>query len=132
MVARNIAHFDVHADDIDRARKFYQEVFGWRFSPWGPPGFFMIATGDENDPGIHGAVHERPKDEDRCVGFQCTISVEDIDEIAAAIRREGGQITIPKMTIPTVGELIQFRDTEGNLVCAMRYFDESHGRPPEK
>jgi uncharacterized protein len=58
--------------------------------------------------------------------------VEDIDEIAAAIRREGGQITVPKMTIPTVGELIQFRDTEGNLVCAMRYFDESQGRPPEK
>jgi predicted enzyme related to lactoylglutathione lyase len=132
MVARNIAHFDVHADDVDRARKFYQEVFGWRFSPWGPPGFFMIATGDENDPGIHGAVHERPKDEDHCVGFQCTISVEDIDEIAAAIRREGGQITVPKMTIPTVGELIQFRDTEGNLVCAMRYFDESQGRPPQK
>jgi uncharacterized protein len=58
--------------------------------------------------------------------------VEDVDEIAAAIGREGGQITVPKMTIPTVGELIQFRDTEGNVVCAMRYFDESKGRPPQK
>ena len=132
MVARNIAHFDVHADDVDRARKFYERVFGWRFSPWGPPGFFIIATGDENDPGIHGAVHERPKGEDRCVGFQCTISVDDVDEIAATIRREGGQITVPKMTIPTVGELIQFRDTEGNVVCAMRYFDESQSRPAQK
>jgi len=132
MVARNIAHFDVHADDVDRARKFYEQVFGWRFSPWGPAGFFLIATGDEHDPGIHGAVHERPKNEDRSVGFQCTISVEDIDEISAAIRREGGQITVPKMTIPTVGELVQFRDTEGNIVCAMRYFDESKGRPEEK
>jgi uncharacterized protein len=130
MIARNIAHFDVHADDVDRARKFYQRVFGWRFSPWGPPGFFLIATGDDDDPGIHGAVHERPNGEDRCVGFQCTISVDDVDEIAAIITREGGQITVPKMTIPTVGELIQFRDTEGNVVCAMRYFDESHGRPP--
>jgi len=132
MIARNISHFDVHADDVDRARKFYQRVFGWRFSPWGPPGFFLIATGDENDPGIHGAVHERPKEEERSVGFQCTICVDDVDEIAALIRREGGQITVPKMTIPTVGELIQFRDTEGNVVCAMRYFDESKGRPPEK
>jgi len=127
MVARNIAHFDVHADDVDRARKFYERVFGWRFSPWGPPGFFLIATGDENHPGIHGAVHERPKDQERSIGFQCTISVDNVDEIAAMITREGGQITVPKMTIPTVGELIQFRDTEGNLVCAMRYFDAPNG-----
>ena len=32
MVAKNIAHFDVHADDVGRARKFYERVFGWRFS----------------------------------------------------------------------------------------------------
>jgi catechol 2,3-dioxygenase-like lactoylglutathione lyase family enzyme len=37
MVARNIAHFDVHADDVTRARKFYERVFGWRFSASGPP-----------------------------------------------------------------------------------------------
>lgn len=127
MSARNIAHFDVHADDVERARKFYEKVFGWRFSAWGPPGFFLIATGDEKDPGIHGAVHDRPKDEPRSIGFQCTISVDDVDAVAKMITEAGGQITVPKMTIPTVGELVQFKDTEGNVVCAMRYFDESQG-----
>src|SRR5580704_9009538 len=75
MVARNISHFDVRADDVARARKFYERVFEWRFSPWGPPGFFLIATGTEADPGIHGAVHDRPADGHRSIGFQCTISV---------------------------------------------------------
>ena len=129
MTARNISHFDVQADDVERAKKFYERVFGWRFSAWGPPGFFLIATGDEKDPGIHGAVHDRPNDEPRSIGFQCTVAVDDVDAIAKTIAEAGGQITVPKMTIPTVGELVQFKDTEGNVVCAMRYFDESQGRP---
>jgi len=89
----------------------------------------MIATGDERDLRIHGAVHDRPKNEDRCIGFECTIAVDDVDAIAKLVVAEGGQITVPKMVIPTVGELIQFKDTEGNVVCAMRYFDETIGRP---
>ncbi len=125
MVAKNIAHFDVQADDVTRARKFYERVFGWRFSAWGPPDFFMIATGTENDPGIHGAVHGRPKDGERAVGFECTISVDDVNAIAKVIEAEGGKITVPKFVIPGVGELIQFKDTEGNVVCAMRYFDQT-------
>jgi predicted enzyme related to lactoylglutathione lyase len=130
MVVRNIAHFDVQADDVTRAKKFYERVFGWRFSAWGPPDFFMIATGTESDPGIHGAVHGRPKDGERSVGFECTISVDDVDAIAKEIAEAGGQITVPKFVIPGVGELIQFKDTEGNVVCAMRYFDEVRlGRP---
>ena len=129
MVAKNIAHFDVHADDVARARKFYERVFEWRFTPWGPPDFFMIATGTESDPGIHGAVHDRSKAGHRSIGFECTIAVDDVDAIARLIEKEGGQITVPKMTIPGVGELIQFKDTEGNIACAMRYFDETMGRP---
>lgn len=128
MVAKNIAHFDVHADDVARARKFYERVFEWRFTPWGPPDFFMIATGSESDRGIHGALHDRPKDGHRSVGFECTIAVDDVDAIVGLIEKEGGKVTVPKMVIPGVGELIQFEDTEGNIACAMRYFDETKGR----
>lgn len=128
MVAKNIAHFDVHADDVARARKFYERVFEWRFTPWGPPDFFMIATGSESDPGIHGAVHDRPKDGHRSVGFECTIAVDDVDTIVSLIEKEGGKVTVPKMVIPGVGELIQFEDTEGNIAYAMRYVDETKGR----
>jgi len=129
MAAKNVSHFDVHADNVERARKFYERVFDWRFSPWGPPGFFMIATGDESDPGIHGAVHDRPDDGHRRVGFECTIAVDDVDAIARLVVEQGGRVTVPKMVIPGVGELIEFSDIEGNIACAMRYFDEAKGRP---
>ena len=49
-MAHNIHHFSVNADDVNRAQQFYGKVFGWKFQPWGPPGFFMIQTGDEKIP----------------------------------------------------------------------------------
>jgi predicted enzyme related to lactoylglutathione lyase len=54
----------------------------------------MVATGEEADPGIHGAVHERPKNEDRSVAFQFTISVDDVDAVAKLGEAEGGKIKV--------------------------------------
>jgi predicted enzyme related to lactoylglutathione lyase len=52
----NVVHFAIHADDVDRARRFYSTVFGWRFEAWGPPGFFRCSPGEDPD---RGALHER-------------------------------------------------------------------------
>jgi predicted enzyme related to lactoylglutathione lyase len=122
-MACNISHFDIQCDDVERAKRFYGEVFGWRFEAWGPPDFYLIETGTKDDPGIHGALTKRhEKIEGRgMIGFQCTISVSDLDAIIAKIKNHGGKITLEKMTIPTVGTLVQFDDTEGNSVCAMKY-----------
>ena len=122
----NISHFSVHADDLPRARKFYEDAFGWKFQPWGPPGFFLVATGTEEDPGIHGALQGRMDHTGkRIIGYECTISVDDINETAAAVEAHGGKILLPKAVIPTVGTLIRFEDTEGNVICAMQYEKES-------
>jgi uncharacterized protein len=122
-MACNISHFDVPCDDVERAKRFYGEVFGWKFEPWGPPDFYLIETGTADDPGIHGALSKR---HDKLSGagmrgFQCTIAVDDLDASIAKIKQHGGRITLEKMTIPTVGTLVQFDDTEGNSVCVMKY-----------
>lgn len=121
-IAHNVSHFAIHADDLPRARRFYERVFGWRFEAWGPPDFFMIATGGETDPGIHGSLQKRREPvAGGMIGFECTITVAAVDPIAKAVVANGGTILTPKMTIPTVGRLIQFADPEGNVVCAMDY-----------
>lgn len=119
----NLASFAIHVDDTDRAIAFYQAVFGWRFEPWGPPGFYLIHTGDEASPGVLGLMHKRhaPRTGTGLNGFECTFSVGDVDAIAAAVEANGGRITMPKAEIPTVGTLIRFDDTEGNDVGAMKY-----------
>jgi predicted enzyme related to lactoylglutathione lyase len=119
----NVVHFDVAADDLDRARHFYEAVFGWRFRAWGPPDFFLITTGEGDDLGIHGGLTKRrePLGPGSGRGFECTIAVEDLEAARAAIERHGGRILLEPMEIPTVGRLVQFEDTEGNVVCAMQY-----------
>ena len=116
----NLVFFAVHADDVPRARRFYEKVFGWKFQPWGPPDFFMIATGDTEDPGICGALQKRHEvvPGERMNGYECAISVVDIDATAAAVVANGGKIMMAKCEIPTVGWIIKFQDPEGNIVGA--------------
>jgi predicted enzyme related to lactoylglutathione lyase len=122
-VAPNVAHFAINADDVHRARRFYQDVFGWRFDAWGPPNFLMISTGTEQQPGIMGALQGRRElvPGEKMTGFECTIAVSDVDATAAAVIASGGTVIMPRATIPTVGHLIFFRDTEGNVAGAMQY-----------
>ena len=124
-MANNIAHFDVAADDVERARRFYERVFGWRFEAWGPPDFYLIHTGPDPDPGIHGSVSKRlePVSGRGRIGYECTISVEDLAPIKAAIVANGGTIVLDEYEIVGVGRLIRFEDTEGNRACAMRYVE---------
>ena len=119
----NIAAFAIHADNVGRCRQFYEAVFGWKFEPWGPPDFYLIHTGDEAHPGVQGLMHKRrdPRAPGSPNCFECTISVDDVDTIAAAVTKNGGKITMEKSQIPTVGELIYFDDPEGNRVGAMKY-----------
>jgi uncharacterized protein len=122
-MANNLASFAIHVDDVDRARAFYQAVFGWRFEPWGPPGFYLIHTGDDANPGIQGLMHRRkePRTGTGLNGFEPTVSVDDLDAVIAAVEGHGGRITMRKSGIPTVGTLVRFEDTEGNDVGAMKY-----------
>src|SRR5215469_3744045 len=90
----NIAHFDIAADDVERARRFYERVFGWRFEAWGPPDFYLIHTGPVSDPGIHGSISKReePVAGHGRTAFECTVSVDDLTAIKAAVVRSGGKI----------------------------------------
>jgi uncharacterized protein len=124
----NLASFAIHVDDPDRARTFYETVFGWEFEPWGPPGFYLIHTGDEASPGIQGLMHQRqePRTGTGLNGIEPTFSVDDVDQIAAAVEANGGRITYQKSQIPTVGALIRFLDPEGNDIGAMQYDTPPH------
>jgi predicted enzyme related to lactoylglutathione lyase len=115
----NLSHFAINADDVERARSFYQSVFDWRFQPWGPPGFYRIDTGSQ--PG--GALQERRelRPGHPTIGFECTVTVDDVDAVAESVVRHGGTILMEKSTIAGVGELIFFADPEGNVVGAMRH-----------
>lgn len=123
----NLASFAIHVDDIDRARAFYETVFGWRFEAWGPPGFYLIHTGDAASPGIQGTMHVRhtPRTGVGLNGVEATFAVEDVDAVSALVESNDGTITY-RGVIPTVGTLLRFLDTEGNDIGAMAYETPPH------
>ncbi len=112
-----LAHFAIEADDVERARAFYELAFGWRFEAWGPPGFYLI-----HDAGVHGALQQRSgSNEPGRHGFECTFAVADLETAVTAIEGAGGTLIGERITIPTVGRLMQFADTEGNRAIVMQY-----------
>ena len=112
----DVAFFAINADDVPRARTFYETVFGWSFEPWGPPNFYLIDTSTEPI-AVKGALQERRElaHGQKMIGFECTITVADIDKTLRAIEANGGRLAAPKFHIPTVGTVAYFFDTEGNV-----------------
>src|SRR5262245_12752854 len=116
-------HFEVHVSDMERAKKFYGEVFGWTFEDWssyaGLP-YFVAVTGDAKDPGIKGAFKERqgaaPEAGQAVNGFACTMGVADYDANEAKILKHGGQVALPKYALPGMAWQGYYIDTEGNII----------------
>ena len=117
-----LVHFEIHVDDMDRARKFYGEVFGWAFEDWsefaGMP-YFGAVTGGEDEPGINGALMQRqsppPESNQPLNGYACTIGVENYHAIEGKILNNGGVVELPKYALPGMAWQGYYKDTEGNI-----------------
>jgi predicted enzyme related to lactoylglutathione lyase len=121
-----IIHFEIHAKDMDKLQKFYQDVFGWDFKDFGKEmGYFRgIMTGKDSPgsmwKGIDGGMTPRqgemlPGEGDPINAFVCTIEVENIDDMMHRIQKAGGTEATAKMEVPGVGWLAYHKDLEGNI-----------------
>ncbi|ARI77894.1 VOC family protein [Halobacillus mangrovi] len=117
-----LVHFEIHVDDMERAKNFYGDVFGWTFEDWseyaGMP-YFGAVTGDEKELGINGALMQRqsppPELNQPVNGYACTMGVEDFDAVEAKITNNGGKVAMPKYALPGMAWQGYFIDTEGNI-----------------
>lgn len=119
-----VSHFEIHADDPQRAIKFYSAVFGWEFNQWGEQEYWVIKTGPAEERGIDGGLLPRkgvrPQLGQAVNAYVCTATVSSLDETIIAVDANGGQLALAKMPIPTVGWLAYFHDPEGNIFGAMQ------------
>jgi predicted enzyme related to lactoylglutathione lyase len=117
-----VVHFEIHADDPERAVKFYQDVFGWEIVKWeGPQDYWLITTGPDDEPGINGGLMKRM---DPSASTWNTVEVPSVDEFTAKIVESDGKVVVPKRAIPGVGYQAYCQDTEGN-VFGVHQVDES-------
>ena len=116
-----VVHFEIHAENPERAIQFYQKSFGWEFQKWeGPMDYWLVMTGPKDQPGIDGGLVPRQGeiDGEAVIAYVCTIDVPDVDATVSTVENNGGTIAVPKMAVPTVGWLVYFKDTEGNIFGA--------------
>lgn len=114
-----LVHFEVHVNDIDRAKALYGDVFGWTFVDYGDfvgTDYWGIITGPDTEPGINGGMLKRavPAAPMGSNAFVCTMGVEDYDATERAILAAGGQVAFPKMALTGMAWQGYYIDTEGN------------------
>ena len=125
-----VIHFEVQADDVERAKNFYQNALGWKIEQVmkkeeGGMDYWSVVTGEEGEPGFKGGLYQRPEvDNEKFYLYDCTIAVEDLDKAIEAVKTNGGMITKEKAEIPGVGWFASAKDTEGNRFGLMKWTRE--------
>lgn len=114
-----VVHFEIPVDDLTRAKKFYQDAFGWQLDD--QPGMeYVLAKTVETDEkmmpkepgGINGGMMKRG---DLVKGPSLAIGVENIDEAMQNVKKAGG-IVMEKMPVGDMGFMAYFKDPEGNVL----------------
>jgi predicted enzyme related to lactoylglutathione lyase len=114
----NIAYFQIPADDVGRARKFYQSLLGWKIEPdttledksleWQ-----NIETGEPKEGTMNmGGLYKR-MGPGPIMNF---VEVEEIEKVLARVEKLGGKVMMPLDTIKGVGLVAVIQDTEGNII----------------
>lgn len=117
-----VVHFEIPADDVERAQKFYQEIFGWQIQkvPMPEMEYFIITTVETDEDrmpkesgAINGGMMPRQVPGEQPV---LVIDVTDINARLQAIEAAGGKVVLPVQQVGDMGLYARFRDPEGNIV----------------
>jgi predicted enzyme related to lactoylglutathione lyase len=115
----NLAYFELPANDLKRAKKFYKELLKWEFAKSGNPDismeYWMITTGPAEEGTINmGGMYQRPGP---LGGILTYAKVEQLDKALARVEKLGGRIINPKMSVKMVGSMATILDSEGNMIA---------------
>ena len=116
-----VQHFELPAQDMARAKKFYSSVFGWKTQDVPGMEYAMASTVEVDEktrmpkePGaINGGIVKKGMGMDTP---SITITVADIDKAVQKATKAGGKLAKEKQPVMDMGFVAYIQDTEGNLV----------------
>src|SRR5207248_3111561 len=98
--AASITWFEIPADDVERAKKFYGDLFGWKINPFpGGGDYWHIDTGGADD-SPDGALKGRKEPGEPIVNY---VSVDSVAEFSKKIEKLNGKICMAKTAVPQMG-----------------------------
>ncbi len=107
----DIVYFELPADDMARAKRFYRKLFDWEFQKVPKWDYWMITTGGKD--ALYGGLTKREKTRKSVVNY---IDVESVEKCIIKIEKAGGKILVPKMPVKGWGYFAIFKDTENNIM----------------
>ena len=125
-----IIHFEIPANDIEKLKKFYVDLFGWTMTKYsGPTTYYLVGTVPVDEktmmpirPGVNGGLYEKKDATSPELAKQINyISVESVEEYSKKIEKSGGKIVVPKMEIKGIGWWALAQDPEGNHFGILEY-----------
>ncbi len=111
-----VLHFEIPSDKPEKSLEFYEKIFGWKAQKWGDNDYWLIETGNKEEPGINGAITKRHEILQQVVN---TIMVDNINETIKLINENGGKVLTDIQDIPNVGKFVYFKDPDGNITGAL-------------
>jgi uncharacterized protein len=117
MVDHTMIHFEIPANDVEKLKKFYSDLFGWKIEKLGGMEYYSVTTvpsdgkGNLLRPGVNGGLYKREQPMQQPVNY---IYVESVDEYANKVTALGGKIVVPKMEVTSMGWFALAQDPEGN------------------
>ncbi|MEM2955319.1 MAG: VOC family protein, partial [Nitrososphaerales archaeon] len=112
-----IVHFEIPAENVEKLRKFYSQLFGWKIEKTEGMNYWLIETvpvdkqGRPKAQGVNGGMMKKQNPEHK---FTYYVSVESVDEYCKKIEKLGGKVVVPKMEVPKMGWWAMAIDPEGN------------------
>ena len=117
-----VIHFEIHADNPQRAILFYAEVFGWKFTKWqGQMDYWVIQTMPSNRPGINGGLTKR---EFPGQPINVGIAVPSVGDYLARIEARGGKTVVGATELPDKTRFAVCQDSEGNALVIVETKEE--------
>jgi len=121
-----VVHFEIPAENLERAKKFYSENFGWKLNQLGPEvgNYVLVHTGPTDEQGmrqdrafINGGLMPRDPSARSPV---LVIAVADADHAVEKVKKSGGRLVGEILDIPNVGRYARVEDTEGNVIGVIK------------
>jgi predicted enzyme related to lactoylglutathione lyase len=107
----SLVWFEIPADKVERARKFYSALFGWKIKKFpGGMDYWHIDTGG-SDASPDGGLMARKQPQQAITNY---ILVASVDKAAAKVEKLGGKVCMSKTAVPQMGYFAICLDTEKN------------------
>lgn len=120
-----VVHFEIPLENVERGKKFYSEIFGWKMNDMGPVygDYTVVHTGPSDEKGmpqdnafINGGLMKRGTVKSPVI----VIAVDDTDATVEKVKTAGGKLVGEIMDIPNIGRYAYVEDCEGNVIGVIK------------